>query len=88
MLRRVDTFDCQHIATTAWVFAQYDWAPQDALQALAAEAERRGADMRPQHISMLLQVGSGLWPCALNTGPEALHPQSRSSLHGTWQPEP
>ena len=56
VLRRVDAFECQHIATTAWVFAQYDWAPQDALQALSNEAERRGPGMRPQHISMLLQV--------------------------------
>lgn len=60
VLRRVDAFECQHIATSAWVFAQYDWAPQDALQALANEAERRGADMRPQHISMLLQVPAPL----------------------------
>lgn len=56
VLRRVDSFECQHIATTAWAFAQYDWAPQDVLQALANEAARRGSDMRPQHISMLLQV--------------------------------
>lgn len=56
VLRRVDTFECQHIATTAWAFAEYDWAPQDALQALYNEAANRGADIRPQHIAMLLQV--------------------------------
>ena len=56
LVRRGEDFEAQHLATSAWVLAQYDWCPWAALGRIADEAHRRRSELKPQHISMLLQA--------------------------------